>query len=136
MNILEAKSAYAAEGKPWSTSLEKRYNAALLKEKRNLFADFELPFPEEVASKFNEYVAQGKGNAEVYLDNLCHSHLQYSLDHYAEVVYNKLIAEYDGETIYEREMRKLLGKYATSELIKSGLIECCGSFKGNKLYAI
>lgn len=136
MNILEAKSVYAEQGKPWTADHERRYNAALLQAKRELFADFEIPFPKEIAIKFEEYVASGKPNAETYLDNLCHSEIKYSLDHYAEVVYNKLIAEYHGETIYEREMKRILGKYATKELIKSGLVECCGSYKGSKLYAL
>jgi len=136
MNILEAKSEYLSQGKPWTPSLEKRYNAALLKEKQKLFSEMEIPFPKEIETKFYEAIAKGNRNAEVYLNNLCHSHIQYALDHYAEVLYDKLIAEHGGDTIYEREMKKILGRYGTKELIKSGLVECCGAFRGDKLYAI
>lgn len=136
MKILEAKSVYASQGKSWTPALEKRYNAALLKEKKDMFADFAIPFPAEIEAKFNEYVAKGKANPEVYLDNLCHTHIQYALDHYAEVLYKKLIAEYHGETIYEKELKKIVGKYGVRELIKAGYIELCKAYRGNKLYAI
>lgn len=136
MNILEAKSEYAAQGKTWTASLERRYNRALLNAKKDLFEDMEIPFPKAIETKFYAAIEQGNRNVEVYLDNLCHSHIKYALDHYAEVLYDKLIEEYAGETIYERDMKKILGKYGTKELIKSGLIESCGVYRGNKLYAI
>ena len=136
MNILETKRKYLAQGKVWTTSMEKRYNAALLKEKQKVFAGFAIPFPAEIETKFNEYVAKGNANAEVYLDNLCQSEIQYALDHYAEVLYKKLIEEYHGETIYERELKKIVGKYGIKELVNAGLIECCKAYRGNKLYAI
>lgn len=136
MHILLMKADYQSKGKPWTPALEERYNAALLKEKQKLFDEFEIPFPSEIETKFYDAVAKGNRNLEVYLDNLCQSYIQHALDNYAQILYNKLIAEYDGETIYEREMRKILGKYGTKELIRSGLVECCDCFKGNKLYAL
>ena len=136
MNILAMKADYAAKGKPWTESLEKRYNKALLEEKYDLFKDMEIPFPSEIESKFSEYIAKGNKHPEVYLDNLCHSYIKYALEHYAEILYDKLIAAHAGETIYEREMQKILGKYGAKELIKSGLVELQGSFRGSKLYAI
>lgn len=136
MKILEAKSVYASQGKSWTPALEKRYNAALLKEKKDMFADFAIPFPAEIEAKFNAYVAKGKANPEVYLDNLCHTHIQYALDHYAEILYKKLIEECESETIYERELRKIVGKYGIRELVKAGYIKIHKSYRGNILYAI
>ena len=135
MNILEAKPTYQAQDK-WTARMEERYNAALLKEKQKLFSELEIPFPSEIEAKFSEYVSKGNKHPEVYLENLCHSYIKYALDHYAEILYQKLISNYDGDTIYESEMHKILGKYGTHELIKSGLIESCGSYKGNRLFAI
>lgn len=136
MNILVMKEEYKAKGKPWTEALEKRYLAALLQEKQDLFHDMEIPFPKEIETKFYEAVAKGNRNAEICLDQLCYKHIQYALDHYAEVLHDKLIEEHPCETIYEREMKKILGRYGTKELIKSGLIELQGSFRGEKLYAI
>lgn len=135
MNILEKKPEYVAQGK-WTDPLEKSYNKALIKEKKQLFKEMEIPFPSEIETKFWDAVSKGNKNAEVYLDNMCHTHIKYALDNYAEVLYQKLISEYHSETIYERELRKIVGKYGIKELVKGGLIEFRGSFKGNKLYAI
>ena len=135
MNILEVKPEYVAQGN-WTEPLETRYNKALIKEKKQLFKEMEIPFPSEIETKFWDAVSKGNKNAEIYLENLCHSHIKYALDNYAKVLYDKLISEYDGETIYERELQNLVGKYGIKELTRSGLIQCCGSYRGNKLYAL
>ena len=57
MNILEAKKECLEQGKVWTSSMEKRYNAALLKEKKDMFADFAIPFPAEIEAKFNNLFA-------------------------------------------------------------------------------
>lgn len=136
MNILEAKAVYESQGKSWTASMEKRYNKALLNAKRELFKEMEIPFPKEIEDKFYDAVAKGNRNVEVYLDNLCHTYIQYAFDHYAEVLYDKLIAEHDGETIYEKEMQKILGKYGAKELIRSGLVKFQCAYRGSKRYAI
>lgn len=136
MNILLMKEEYKAKGKPWTEALEKRYLAALLQEKRNLFDDMEIPFPKSIETKFYEVVAKGNRNAEICLDQMCHKYIEYALDNYAKVLYDKLITEYDGETIYERELKKIVGKYGINELVKAGFIELQGCFRGSKLYAI
>lgn len=136
MNILVMKEEYKAKGKPWTEALEKRWLAALLQEKRDLFDDMEIPFPKSIETKFYEAVAKGNRNAEICLDQMCHKYIEYALDNYAEVLYGKLITEYDGDTIYEKELKKLVGKYGITELTKAGLIKLQGCFRGQKLYAI
>ena len=50
--------------------------------------------------------------------------------------YKKENGEAKAETLYDYVIQKEIGKYAMAELIKANLIECCGSYKGAKLYAI
>lgn len=151
MNIIEKKAHCTENHLRWTAADERKYNRAILNAKRDMFVDFCVPFPEDIASSFNAEVAKGNKNAEVYLDNLCQSYIQFALDNYGKVIHEFLKSVYDGETIYETEILRLLKKefhiasakdreetcrLAVREMVKANLIECQGSYKGDKLYAI
>ena len=110
----------------------------LITAKMELFDDFDIPWSNQIEMEYLAYKkANGAERAEIFLDNLCQSYIVYSLDHYAEVVYEAVKAKHPKtETLYEDVIKKEVGKYAFGELIKANLIELCGSFKGRKLYAI
>lgn len=135
MNIIESKSEHISQGK-WTAKMEEQYNTALLKEKRKLFAEMQIPFPSEIEAKFADYISKGNKHADIYLENICHSYIQYAFDHYAEVLYQKLIADHGSETVNEREMRKILGKYGAKELERSGLVKFMCLKNGYKVYAL
>ena len=151
MDIIEKRERCIHNHLRWSALDEKRYNKAILKEKREMFADFHIPFPEDIATSFNAEVAKGNKKADVYLDNLCQSYIQFALDNYGKVIHELIKSVYDGETIYEtdimlilkrefhissREDREKTCRLAIREMIKANLIECQGSHRGEKLYAI
>lgn len=151
MNIIEKKAHCAENHLRWTASDERKYNKAILNEKRDMFADFRIPFPEDIASGFNAEVVKGNKNAEVYLDNLCQSYIQFALDNYGKVMHELIKSVHGGETIYETEIMNILKKefhissiedrretcrLAIKEMVKANLIECQGSYKGDKLYAI
>lgn len=151
MDIIE-KKAYCTENHlRWTASDEKRYNKAILNAKRDMFEDFRIPFPEDIATSFNAEVAKGNKNAEIHLDNLCQSYIQFALDNYGKVMHELIKSVYDGDTIYEMDIMIILKKefhisskadrketcaLAIKEMVKANLIECQGSYKGEKLYAI
>lgn len=151
MDIIEKKAYCAENNLRWTASDEKRYNKAILNAKRDMFADFRIPFPEDIATSFSAEVAKGNKNAEVHLDNLCHSYIQFALDNYGKVMHELIKSVHRGETIYETEIMNIIRsefhitapkerqetfRLAMSEMVKANLIECQGSHRGEKLYAI
>ena len=151
MDIIEKKAHCAENHLRWSASDEKRYNKAILKEKREMFADFNIPFPEDIATSFKAEVAKGNKRADIYLDNLCQSYIQFALDNYGKVIHELIKSVYDGEVIYELDIMRILKsefhissredreetcRIAIREMTKANLIECKGSHRGEKLYAI
>lgn len=151
MDIIEKKVHCAENHLRWTASDERKYNKAILNAKREMFADFHIPFPEDIATSFNSEVAKGNKNADVYLDNLCQSYIQFALDNYGKVIHEFLKSVYDGNTIYETDIMRILKsefnisskadreatcRLAVREMVKANLIECQGSRKGEKLYAI
>lgn len=151
MNIIEKKAHCAENHIKWTARDEKLYNRAILNAKRDMFEDFRIPFPEDIATNFNAEVAKGNKNAEIYLDNLCQSYIQFALDNYGKVMHELIKSVYDGDTIYEMDIIRILKKefhisskadreetcrLAIREMVKANLIECQGSHRGEKLYAI
>ena len=151
MDIIEKKAHCAENHLRWTASDERRYNKAILKAKREMFADLCIPFPEDIATSFNAEVSKGNKNAEVYLDNLCQSYIQFALDNYGKVIHEFIKSVYDGDTIYEIDIMRILKRefhpssvedrnetcrLAIREMVKANLIECQGSHRGDKLYAI
>lgn len=151
MNIIEKKARCTENHFRWTAADERKYNKAILNAKREMFEDFRIPFPEDIATSFKAEVAKGNKKADIYLDNLCQSYIQFALDNYGKVIHEFIKSVYDGETIYETDIMRILRKefspaswadhneacrLAISEMIKANLIECQGSYRGDKLYAI
>lgn len=151
MDIIEKKAHCAENHLRWSASDEKRYNKAILKEKREMFADFNIPFPEDIATSFKAEVAKGNKKADIYLDNLCQSYIQFALDNYGKVIHELIKSVYDGETIYESEIMKILKRefhisnlrdriitcnMAIDGMLDANLIVYQESKKGDRLFAI
>lgn len=107
-------------------------------EKKSLFRDFGIPWCPQIETEYKaKKKEKGKEFAQNYLDRLCHSYIQYSLDNYPKVMHELVKANHPkAEAVYGYVLKKEIGEYAINELIKANLIECCGSFDGNKLYAI
>lgn len=107
-------------------------------EKKSLFRDFGIPWCPQIETEYKaKKKEKGKEFAQNYLDRLCHSYIQYSLDNYPKVMHELVKANHPkAEAVYEYVLKKEIGAYGLNELIKANLIECCGSFDGNKLYTI
>ena len=110
----------------------------IIVEKMEVFKDFNIPWSNSLEIKYRAHKKEhGRLKAEIYLDNLCQSYIQYALDHYADVVLEAVRARHPkAETIYADIIKEEVGSYGLNELIKANKIEYCGSFKGRKLYAI
>ena len=111
---------------------------SIIAEKKRLFKELNIPWSNQIEKEYKAYKKEnGEAKAEIYLDNLCQDYISYALDHYAAVIHESLKANHPkAETLDDYVIQKEIGKYAMAELIKANLIECCGSYKGAKLYAI
>lgn len=151
MDIIEKRERCIHNNLRWSSIDEKRYNKAILNAKRDMFEDFRIPFPEDIATSFKAEVAKGNKNADIYLDNLCQSYIQFALDNYGKVIHELIKSVYDGETIYESEIMKILKRefrisnlrdriitcnMAIDGMLDANLIVFQGAKKGDRLFAI
>lgn len=111
---------------------------SLISEKKQLFKDFNIPWNKAIETDYKAYKkANGAEAAEIHLDNVCQSYITNALDRYPEIVYETVKANHpEADAIYEDVLKKEIGRYAFSELVKANLIELCGAYRGRKLYAI
>lgn len=111
---------------------------SLIAEKKDLFKDFGIPWCPQIETEYKAKKREkGKEFAANYLDRLCHSYIQYALDNYPKVLHELVKANHPkADAVYDYIIQREVGAYGFNELIKANLIECCGSFNGNKLYAI
>ena len=151
MDIIEKRERCIHNNLRWTDADQKRYNKAILKAKREMFEDFYIPFPESIACSFNAEVAKGNKNAEIHLDNLCQSYIQYALENYGQVIYDHIKMVHNRETIYETEIMRIIRKsfrtsdledrknacrIAIKEMLKANLIEFQGFNRGDAQYEL
>ena len=110
-----------AQGLKWTPLREKKYNEYLLMEKRQVFKELRIPFPTEIEVKFYAAINNGS-NAEIYLDNICRSYINYAYENYAKILREYILAESESKLFTKNDIIKLVGKDGLQELCKAGMV--------------
>lgn len=129
-----SKAECLERGLEWTPKRESLYNAMYLGEKRDYFRHFCLPFPDDFEDKFYELYKKKGDAAYESFDIMCGNRRMDDSERIAEVWVDYLKRNYRGKALYDRELKKLVGKYVLSEIEKSGLIEPVKVWRGSKLY--
>lgn len=123
-------------GIKWTAKMEAKYYNDLIMEKRDIFEDLMIPFPEEIEAKYKKAVESKRPNIEIYLDNMCRDIIEKAYENYNQVLYDILRSKCVGSIIHKDDIKKCIGKYGLTELEKAGLIEPVVKGKLNREYII
>lgn len=134
--MVKNKEECLRRGVKWTPAMEERYYKLLLIEKRQVFEDLEIPFPEDVEAKYKKAVENKRPNIEIYLDNLCHDIIAKAYEDYNQVLYDILRSKHTKNVVKADDIKKCIGKYGMQELEKAGLIIPIIQGKLNREYII